>query len=80
MQNRVSDISLAGNTVSLGIETSSPRPTRITVEKSKEPDRGWQVAETAVVTATADKTNYVAKVRVEGDREFFRAKATPIKK
>lgn len=75
--HRIDQIAVNGSTASLGIQTVSPRPVRINVEKSPEADKGWHAADNAVVTPTADKSRYVATVPVEGAKEFIRTKASP---
>jgi len=75
--HRIDTIAVNGATASLGIQTASPRPALINVEKSTEVDKGWQPAENAVVTSTTNKASYVATVPIEGDKEFFRTKARP---
>jgi len=76
-QHRIDQIAVNGGMASLGIQTVSPRPAQISVEKSSEADRGFRAAENAMVTPTADKTRYVATVPVEGDNGFIRTKARP---
>ena len=75
--HRIDQIAVNGKMASLGIQTASPRPARINVEKSSETDKGWIAAESAVVTPTTDKTRYTATVPVEGDKGFIRTKARP---
>jgi len=75
--HRIDQIAVNGGIASLGIQTVSPRPARINVEKSSDAQKGWLATENAVVTPTADKSRYVATVPVEGDKEFIRTKARP---
>lgn len=77
LRHRIDAIDVNGATALLGIQTASPRPALINVEKSAEVDKGWQPAENAAVTPTTNKTSYVATVPIEGDKEFFRTKARP---
>ena len=77
LRHRIDAIDVNGATALLGIQTASPRPALINVEKSPEADKGWHAAENAVVTPTTNKTSYVATVPIEGDKEFFRTKARP---
>ena len=77
LPHRIDSIAVNGATASLGIQTASPRPARINVEKSAAVDKGWQPAENAAVTPTTNKTSYVATVPIEGDKEFFRTKVRP---
>ena len=77
LRHRIDAIDVNGATALLGIQTASPRPALINVEKSPEADKGWHAAENAVVTPTTNKTSYVASVPIEGDKEFFRTKARP---
>lgn len=77
LRHRIDAIDVNGATALLGIQTASPRPALINVEKSAAVDKGWQPAENAVVTPTTNKTSYVATVPIEGDKEFFRTKARP---
>jgi hypothetical protein len=76
-QHRLDQIAVNGGMASLDIQMASPRPARIAVEKSSEADQGWQAAENAVVTPTADKSRYVAAVPVGGDKGFIRTQARP---
>lgn len=76
-QHRIDSIAINGGMASLDIQTASPRPAQINVEKSSEADNGWQAAENAVVTPTADKSRYTATVPVEGSKGFIRTKARP---
>jgi len=75
--HRIDQIAVNGGIASLDIQTLSPRPARINVEKSPEADKGWHAAENAVVAATTNKTRYVATVPVDGDKGFIRTKARP---
>ena len=77
LRHRIDAIDVSGATALLSIQTASPRPALINVEKSPEADKGWHAAENAVVTPTTNKTSYVASVPIEGDKEFFRTKARP---
>jgi len=77
LRHRIDAIDVSGATALLSIQTASPRPALINVEKSPEADKGWHAAENAVVTPTTNKTSYVATVPIEGDKEFFRTKARP---
>ena len=77
LRHQIDAIAINGATASLDIQTASPRPARISVEKSAEVDKGWASAENAVVTATTNKARYVATVPIEGDKEFLRTKARP---
>jgi hypothetical protein len=62
----------------MAIQTSSPRPARVSVEKTSRVDKDWQPAPEAVVSPTADKTRYLATLPIAGDKGLFRAKAVPI--
>jgi hypothetical protein len=75
--HRIDQIAVNGGMASLGIQTVSPRPARIEVEKSSEVDKGWHAADNAVVAPTVDKTRYTATVPVEGNKGFIRTKARP---
>ena len=77
LRHRIDAIDVSGATALLSIQTASPRPALINVEKSPEADKGWHAAENAVVTLTTNKTSYVASVPIEGDKAFFRTKARP---
>ncbi len=77
LQHRIDMMAVNGTTASFGIQTASPRPARINVEKSAEFDKGWQAAENAIVAPTTNKSRYVATVPIEGDQGFLRTKARP---
>jgi len=78
LQNTIDQIRVQGNAVTLGLQTRTSRPARISVEKSARVDGGWQPAATAASSPDGDKTRYVATVPVQRDRQFFRARAVPL--
>ena len=59
---------------------ASSTPARIQVEKSDSLTNGWQTLTSAQITPTADKRKYSAVLPLEGDTEFVRTKATPLKR
>ena len=79
LKSEIKDVEKQGGTLAMEIQTSSPRPAKVTVEKSNPVGENWQPATEAVVTPTEDKTKYVATVPVDQDKNFFRAKVTPAK-
>ena len=79
LQSEIKDVVKQGSSLAMEIQTTSPRPAKVVVEKSSSVAENWQPAIEVVVTPTEDKTKYLATVPIDQEREFFRAKVTAVK-
>jgi hypothetical protein len=78
VEHEINSIGLANNPMlAMGLKTETARPVRFQVEKTTDPDAGWESATGATVQSTEDKRQYDALALADAPSSLFRTKAIP---